>query len=481
MKLKRIMIAAPKSGSGKTIVTLSLLQLLKNQGMQAASYKCGPDYIDPMFHETVIGIPSINLDTFFSKEEEIKRLLLNGRTENDIAILEGVMGLYDGMSPVREEGSSYHLAKITETPIILAADVKGMGRSMLAMLSGFLTYDTKHLIRGVILNRISESYYKTIKPFLEEELKLPVFGYIPQKPEMQMESRHLGLTMPEELPDIKEKLQIMAEEFCGTVSVKDILKIAECAGEIQDIPKKETDNLHKGKTHEIPAKKSDKGSICLSTGNRMENQPVIAVARDEAFCFYYADNLRLLREYGAKLVCFSPLHDEKLPDNCHAILLGGGYPELHAEELSKNFSMHHSIKQAVNNEMPIVAECGGFMYLHYAMKTAEGIRYYMAGIIPEECFYTGKLVRFGYVEIQEKHSSFLPEGEIIKGHEFHYYDSTDNGKDALAKKPATGRSYSCIMSGKNYWMGFPHLYYPSNPEFAKSLIGKAVIYQKGLE
>lgn len=481
MKLRRVMIAAPRSGSGKTIVTLALLQLLKNQGMQAASYKCGPDYIDPMFHETVIGIPSINLDTFFSKEEDINHLLLNGRTKDDIAVLEGVMGLYDGLGGIREEGSSYHLAKVTETPIILVADVKGMGRSMLAMLSGFLNYDMKHLIQGVILNRISESYYHTIKPLIESELQLPVLGYLPQNPKMHLESRHLGLTMPGELQNIKEKIWMMVEEFCKTVSIKNIIKIAECAGEIQDTAKKEPDKISMKTPDVIPAVEPDNGRIFISTANMMEHQPVIAVARDEAFCFYYADNLRLLREYGANIVFFSPIHDKRLPDICHAILLGGGYPELFAKELSDNFNMHTCIRESFKNGMPVVAECGGFMYMHDALKTLDGMRYDMAGMIPEVCYDTGRLVRFGYVEIQEKHSSFLLEGETIKGHEFHYYDSTDNGSDALAKKPVTKDTYSCIMAGENYWMGFPHLYYPSNTAFAKSFVGKAVIYQKGLE
>ena len=460
MKLKRIMIAAPKSGSGKTMITCALLQTLKKTGQQVVAYKCGPDFIDPMFHKKVIEIPSKNLDTFFTDEEETKELFLRDRTENDFAVLEGVMGIFDGLGGTGEEGSSYHLAKVTKTPIILVVDAKGMGRSVIALIAGFLAYDSERLIKGVILNRISESYYGIIKPLIEKELDIRVVGYLADDRRFRMESRHLGLVMPDEMTDMKERLEAVSEAFQQTVSVADVIQIAERAEEL------EFKAVH-------TCSKTDS-----SGRDSAEKHPIIAVARDEAFCFYYEDNLRMLQEQGAKLEYFSPLHDKSLPEGCSGILIGGGYPELYAEALSTNAIMRKNIKNAIENGMPTVAECGGFMYLHSAIVDKERNRHATVGVFPGECFHTGKSVRFGYIELEEKHNYFLPEGERIKGHEFHYYDSGDNGSDCLAYKLLTGKSYPCVIAGENHWFGFPHLYYPSNPSFAKSFVEKARVYQK---
>ena len=232
MKLNRIMLAAPKSGSGKTTITCALLQTLKDMGENVVSYKCGPDYIDPMFHRKVIDIPSKNLDTFFTDEETTIDLLISGRNENDFAVMEGVMGLFDGLGGTREEGSSYHLAKVTNTPIILVVDAKGMGRSVIPLISGFLSYDREHLIKGVILNRMSKSYYDIIKPLIEAELKITVAGYFPDYKKLgihSFESRHLGLVMPDEIAGIKDQLKAAAEEFQKTVSIDAIIDIAKGA------------------------------------------------------------------------------------------------------------------------------------------------------------------------------------------------------------------------------------------------------------
>ena len=457
MKLNRIMIAAPGSGSGKTTITCALLKALKNRGEQVVSYKCGPDYIDPMFHKQVIGIPSKNLDTFFTDEDATRELFLKNRTEKDFVVMEGVMGLFDGLGGIREEGSSYHLAKVTETPIVLVINAKGMGRTLIPMISGFLKYDKEKLIQGVILNKMSKSYYEIIKPLIEEELRIRVLGYFPDEKDINLESRHLGLVMPNESEDIQKRLQVMSKRFEKTVDVEEIEHIAEQAKEL------------------LLAQKPLNINGC---SDKECSRPVIAVAKDEAFCFYYEDNLLMLQENGAKITYFSPLHDTKLPDCCDALLIGGGYPELYAGELSRNVNMRNAIKQAIDTGMPIVAECGGFMYLHESITDKDGISHPMVGVIPATCSYKGKLVRFGYVEIQENKSCFLPEGQLIKGHEFHYFDSTDNGDCCTAQKPTTGREYPCVMEGDNYWMGFPHLYYPSNPFFAESFVKKAEKYKK---
>ncbi|MCI9136317.1 MAG: cobyrinate a,c-diamide synthase [Lachnospiraceae bacterium] len=452
MNRKRVMIAAPKSGSGKTMAACALLQALKMKGWQVSSFKCGPDYIDPMFHEKAIHVPARNLDTFFTGEEGTKELFCHGIERTDFAVLEGVMGLYDGLGGVREEGSSYHLAKVTQTPIVLIVDAKGMGKSILPLIAGFLAYDKERLIRGVILNKISKGYYEIIKPLIEEELNIQAVGFLPEKKECQIESRHLGLFLPDELHDIQTKLQLAAEEFLKTVSLETIIEIAGSAEEFM---------------------------VREQVRRREPERAVIAVARDEAFCFYYRDNLRILEESGGRITFFSPLHDEKLPEGCHALLLGGGYPELYAKELSENHRMRAAVKRAADSGMPVLAECGGFLYLHSALKDKEGNCYDMADVVSGTCFYTGKLVRFGYIELLEKQSCFLPEGDRIKGHEFHYYDSTNNGADIIARKPVTGKEYSCMIEKENCCMGFPHLYYPSNPLFAQSFVEKAERYKEG--
>ncbi len=456
MKINRLMIAAPKSGSGKTIMTCALLQTFKDMGQKVISFKCGPDYIDPMFHRKVIGIPSKNLDTFFTGEEKTKKIFEKSAGKADIAVLEGVMGLFDGLSGVREEGSSYHLAKVTKTPVILVIDAKGMGRSVIPLIGGFLAYDSEHLIKGVILNRMSKGYYEMIRPLIEKELDIAVVGYFPDKRQFQIESRHLGLKMPTEMEDIKEKLKEVSEEIQMTVSIKQIMEIAKAAAD-----------LSCEKVLDESPKKTP-----------TEDAPVIAVAKDEAFCFFYEDNLRLLQEYGAKIAYFSPIHDQALPYGCSGILLVGGYPELYAAELSKNTAMREDIRKKIEDGMPVVAECGGFMYLHKAIRTQDDHSYPMVGAVLADCYDTGKLVRFGYIEIQESGNYFLGEGERIRGHEFHYYDSEKNGNDCTAIKPVTGRSYPCVIAGKDHWMGFPHLYYPSNPLFAKRFVEKTIEYRQ---
>jgi cobyrinic acid a,c-diamide synthase len=248
----------------------------------------------------------------------------------------------------------------------------------------------------------------------------------------------------------------VAEELQKTVSIEKIIQIGEMAEELE------------GSSPGLQVIKST-----LS-----DKAPVIAVARDEAFCFYYEDNLRLLREYGAKLKYFSPIYDESLPDGCSGILLGGGYPELYGAQLSGNTAMREAIKTAITGGMPVVAECGGFMYLHSKIIDKEKQSYQMAGVIPADCYYTGRSVRFGYIELREREHNFLPEGEVIKGHEFHYYESERSGEDCLATKPVTKKSYPCVISGENCFMGFPHLYYPSNPAFAEGFVEKANIYLK---
>jgi cobyrinic acid a,c-diamide synthase len=356
---------------------------------------------------------------------------------------------------------------VTNTPIALVIDAKGMGRSVIPLIAGFLQYDTSQLIKGIILNRMSKAYYDIIKPLIESELQISVIGYFPERKDLHIESRHLGLVTPNELSDIRKRLQCASEEFEKTISLDEIINIAETAEDIEQPPQTNTSGIPtiQMSANQMPAIK-------------VHSNVNIAVARDEAFCFYYEDNLLMLQEKGANIKYFSPLHDSKLPEDINAILLGGGYPELYADKLSANISMCKAIKDAFNSKMPIVAECGGFMYLHSEIIDKNGGSHQMADVVHASCFYKDKLVRFGYIEIKENHSNFLSQNGKIKGHEFHYYDSTYNGNNCTAIKPTTGKEYPCIIEGENYWLGFPHLYYPSNPDFVENFVAKARLWRK---
>ena len=456
--IKRVMIAAPKSGSGKTSVTLALLSSLKKQNKKTVSFKCGPDYIDPLFHKRVLGIESFNLDTFFTDEDTTRSLFDNDSAGYDYAVIEGVMGLFDGLGGIKEEGSSYHLAQVLKAPIVLVVDAKGMGKSVTALIKGYQNYDKDNLIKGVILNRVSSSFYKIIAPVIEEENGISVLGFIPEQKDVNISSRHLGLVTPNDIENINDVIERLRSEFDANVS--------------QDLFEKIFDDSEKTeyKTEEIKESKTE--------GSDSKSDCVIAVAKDDAFCFLYEDNIKELKKHGASIKYFSPIKDDSIPNDADALLLPGGYPELHLEELSSNKSMMQSIKDAYTNKMPMVAECGGFMYLHNSIRDKDGKTFETAGIIDGECTYTGKSVRFGYIEVREKKSSFLNENEYIKGHEFHYYDSTKNGDSCIAGKPVTKKEYDCVIEGENFWLGFPHLYYPSAPSFAENFVKKACEYKR---
>ncbi len=455
-----ILLAAPSSGSGKTTIVCALLAALKKQNRKVRAFKSGPDYIDPMFHERVLHVPSRNLDTFFSDEKQLKELYDYGKEEAEISVIEGAMGLYDGLGGIRKEGSAWHLADILDLPVILVVDAHGMGQTIIPVLLGLQQYDTGGRIAGVILNRTSAGFYEIIHELIERELNIPVLGYFPEREEFQIKSRHLGLKLPDEIERLEKQQERAAEQLEESVDLKRLLEIAEKRA------------VQEGETalrrRETISPKTTAGERTGKGDTQKKETVRIAVAKDAAFCFYYEDNLRMLKEMGAELVSFSPLADSRLPKDTDGLVLGGGYPELYAEELSKNVSMRCSIKKAIESGMPSLAECGGFMYLHESL-TVDGQTYPMAGVVAGNCRNLEKLVRFGYVEIQEKTPAFL-SGGAIKGHEFHYYDSENNGNFCTAKKPVTGKDWDCVHGGQNHWWGFPHLYYPSNPAFASHFI-----------
>ena len=455
MKLPRVLLAAGKSGSGKTLLTCGLLMALQKRGLSVCSFKCGPDYIDPMFHAKVLGMSSGNLDTYFTSPSRTNLLLGEALPHSDIAVLEGVMGYYDGVGGSTVQASAYDLARVTDTPVILIVDAAGMSLSLAAMIQGFISYREDSRIAGVILNRMSPSFYPRIKKAVEK-VGVPVLGYVPVLPNLHIESRHLGLYLPDEVPSLLSELSELASILEETVKVDEILRIA---GEARPL---------KGDFSREEWAMEDE-----AFGYKSRRPLRIGLARDEAFCFFYQENLRLLRNMGAELIPFSPMREEHLPEKLDGLLLYGGYPELHAKTLSENISMRREIKEAIEGGLPCMAECGGFLYLHEEMDAQKGGSYPMAGVIEGKAYRTGHLKRFGYVSLQAKGPVFGNEDlGFIPAHEFHYYDSTNNGCDFIATKPLSGTQWECLHAKGNLLAGFPHFYYYAVPGLAKAFLSR---------
>lgn len=457
MKIPRILLAAGASGSGKTLITCGLLQALVNRGLKVASFKCGPDYIDPMFHSRVIGTRSRNLDTFFTDGDRTRYLLAKNASDCEIAVMEGVMGYYDGVGGITSRASAYDLASTTDTPVILIVNSRGMSVSLAAYVKGFLEYKKDSHICGVIFNQMSPMLYPRMKKLLEEELSVKVLGYVPKVEDCVIESRHLGLVLPEEIPELKSRLQKLSEVLEKTLDIDGIL---ELAGGAPELAAPEPEMLIQKDT---------------AFGYRTEEKVRIGVADDEAFCFFYADNLNLLEQMGAELVRFSPIHDRELPEDLDGLLLSGGYPELNGEALEENQEMCTRIQEVILDGMPCLAECGGFMYLHQEMEDMEGKQRRVCGVIPGRAYRTPKLNRFGYITLTEKQDTGLGE---IPAHEFHYFDSTDCGADFHAAKPASKRGWDCIHDRGRLMAGFPHLYYYGNPRVPARFLKNALEYKK---
>ena len=443
MDSPRLLFAAPASGSGKTTVACGLLRALKNRGKGVRAFKCGPDFIDPLFHETVVGVPSGTLDLFFSDQDQLKRLYCRHAAGADLCLIEGVMGYYDGLGAATDRASSYAVARALDAPVMLIVDGRGQSLSALATLEGFLRFREDSRIRGVLFNRMSESVYNALKPQVEA-LGVRPLGYVPKAPEVMVESRHLGLVTPGEIEDLGQKLDALAALLERTVDMEGLLALAGSAPALEAPPAPPIPPLPRTR---------------------------IAVARDQAFCFLYRDNLDLLTDYGAELTFFSPLHDDALPAGAQGLILPGGYPELHARALSENESMRRSVREAIQNGLPCLAECGGFLYLHRELEDMEGRSWPMAGVLDARAYRTPRLGRFGYITLTAKvDTAFLPAGEIVRGHEFHYFDSESCGDALRAQKPTGSRCWDCGHSRGNLLMGFPHLYYPSDPQLIERFL-----------
>lgn len=364
------------------------------------------------------------------------------------------MGYYDGLGGLSDTGSAYHLARETRTPVALVLDARGASLSLCAQLKGFLNFRRSNGIAAVLLNRCSPRQFELLGPVLERECGVQVLGYLPQRADFAIESRHLGL-VADELPQLREKISAIAAELERCVDLKALIALAQSAPPLSY----------------RPLKIKPITSFC----------PRIAVAKDAAFSFYYTENLQLLEALGAELVFFSPLADSALPPETHALYLGGGYPELHAERLSENRGMLNSLRKAARNGLPILAECGGFLYLHERLSDPNGKIFPMAGLVPGSCHYTGKLGRFGYIQLTAQTDSLLcKQGEGIPAHEFHYYDSDNNGAAFLAQKPLSRQEWPCIHAENRLFAGFPHLYFYANPAFAEGFVRAALTHQQEL-
>lgn len=439
--IPRLILAGTNSGCGKTTMVCALLQALVNRGLKTGAFKCGPDYIDPMFHSRIIGAKSANLDLHFFSPNTLRYLLAKNGADRDISVIEGVMGYYDGAGLTSTKGSTYEVAQVTDSPVVLVVGAKGASLSVLATIQGFLDFCPNSHIKGVILNQCTAMTYTALAAEIEKRFKIKAFGFLPSIPECALESRHLGLVTAAEVKNLKEKMQILAQQAEKSLNIDGLIGLANRAMPVEYQPVI------------LPPKESVR----------------IAVARDKAFCFYYEDSLEALTEMGAELIPFSPLTDKNLPENIQGLYLGGGYPELYLEQLGANTEMRQSIRQAMEKGLPCIAECGGFMYL---TKSIAGVP--MVGALEGECFNTGKLTRFGYVTLQAKKDNLLCKAEgQIAAHEFHHWDCTAPGDGFTAKKP-TGKQWDCAVSGPTLYAGYPHFHFYSNPAFAEGFIDTCI-------
>lgn len=431
----QFLLAAPRSGSGKTTMTCALLMALKRRGCAPCAFKSGPDYIDPMFHRAVLGVESRSLDLFFSAPETVRALYARGAAGHGAAVCEGAMGFYDGLGGVSDRASAWHLADTLGLPVLLVVEPKGQSLTLAAELNGLVNFRTPSHIAGILLNNCTARMHALLAPMLEKETGLPVLGFLPKLPEAVIGSRHLGLYTAAEVENLQQKLALLADAAEEHIDWPRLLALCE---------------------KEPPA-----------LPVQPETPPArvrIAVAQDEAFCFTYAETLEAFRDAGAEVVFFSPLRDTALPENIGGLYLPGGYPELHARELSGNTSLLREIKRKIESGLPTAAECGGFLYLGQSLTDAEGQSWPMAGVLPGEAKDAGRLVRFGYAALSAESDSLLfRAGESFPIHEFHHWDSTANGTALAAKKPVGGAAWRCGFVNEHFYAGFPHLYWAGTP------------------
>jgi cobyrinic acid a,c-diamide synthase len=434
---------------------------LTRRGLKVQPFKCGPDYIDPMFHAFVTGRSSGNLDPFMLPAGTLRYLLQKNAQGADIAVIEGVMGFYDGLG-MGSAASTHEVGMTTKTPTLLVLNAAGMSASLAAVVRGFAQFRPDNGIAGILLNGVGERFYKTLKPMLEEETGLDVPGFLPRMEDCSLENRHLGLITAAEVENLGAKIDALARQAEQSVDLERVLALASAAPP-------------------LPVEPSPLAGISWP---RDAGSFRLGVARDEAFCFYYGDALDLLEELGAELVFFSPLNDPRLPGELDGLYLGGGYPELHAPRLASNGTMLDDLRRQVMGGLPTLAECGGFMTLCRSIRTDDGI-FPMSGVFQGEVRMTRRLVRFGYVELTAKKAGLLaPAGWTGRGHEFHYSESTDDGDGFGIGKP-DGRTWEGIHTSlpglpdlpATIHAGYPHLHLYGDPRLAVNFANACRAYK----
>ena len=453
------MITAASSGSGKTMITCGLLELFKRKGLNPLACKCGPDYIDGLFHKQVLELEGMNLDSYFEAPEEL-RDKYSRLSKDHLPVVEGVMGYFDGLGGSTTRASSWEVAHILDLPAVLVVDARGASVSLAAVIKGFLEFERPmgSQIKAVIFNRMSPMLYPRIRELVERETGIRAAGFVPELDFLKVGSRHLGLVLPEEIAGLREQMNRLGKCLEETI---DWEFLEELGAE-----KEERDALEEENTE---------ASCTAAFSFRL------GIAMDEAFCFYYQDNLRLLERLGGELVYFSPIHDRSLPEQLDGLILGGGYPELYCEALSLNESMREAVKKAAEGGLPVLGECGGYLYLLEELEAEDGRIWPMTGVLKGKGYKKGKNSRFGYIGVEaEKDSLYLNPGEQIRGHEFHYWDCEVLEEEWVmrAKKPVGNRSWPCIRIKNQVMAGFPHLFYPSCPAFAVRFAKACVRYKR---
>ena len=437
-KIPRLIIAATHSGVGKTTITCGIISALRKCGLKVQAYKVGPDYIDTGFHEIASGRPAQNLDSWLVGKDKIEEIFYNTMDGADIAIIEGVMGLYDGGRG--GISSTAEIAKILNAPVILIIDAKSAGISVAATALGFREYDKDVNFAGVILNRIgSESHKKIIVDALNE-IGIKNFGAIRRDNEIILPSRHLGLVQATENNFDVDKI---SEKIAVQINLDEILKVAENFSTVNKIPLKADSCKLKAK---------------------------IGVAHDDAFSFYYSESLRELEKLGAELIYFSPLHDENLP-KVDGIILGGGYPEIFAEKLAENKKIRTDIKRAAEKGLPIYAECGGYMYLMNYLTDFDGKIFEMCGVIPSQAVMTDKLQMIGYVTATLAKNCIIGQrGDTLHAHEFHFSKEVGNLTEKIfsCEKLRTGEKYFAGYAKENILASYLHIHFAGCPNVAKN-------------
>ncbi|MBM7699465.1 cobyrinate a,c-diamide synthase [Kurthia huakuii] len=447
--MKRFVIAGTNSGVGKTTLTIGLMAALQQRGLRVQGFKCGPDYIDPSFHKAVTGRPSRNIDSFMFEANVVRDIVRRATKDSDVGIIEGVMGFYDGKDPLSDVGSTADIAVITETPVVLVVNCAAMARSAAAIVKGFQVLSEKPTIVAVIANQVgSASHFNIVKKAIEAECGVPVIGYLKKNSELHMPSRHLGLIPALERGEMQKYFDELAALVNETIDLEALLALTEAS----DL------------TVEASVFDAQQAPCCT-----------IAVAHDAAFNFYYEENIELLQANGARIVYFSPLANEAVPEAADGLYIGGGFPEEFATTLSENGQAKASIQAFIAADKPVFAECGGFMYLTEAIETLDGRRFDMVGAIPGTTKMQSKRVALGYREIFGKAGNFLlDEGMTAKGHEFHY-STYEQGQahfayDTKSRFKATGEGYM----QPNLVAGYTHFHFASNPEVAARFVRACV-------